>query len=82
MDSVDNNPASIDCDAETLQSVTEFYRQHGKVSGEKSTQSPTTTPESSLRRPTPTRKQPINLPTEEETRTLLAQKLIVLTNFQ
>jgi hypothetical protein len=45
-DSDDNNPASGDCDAETLQSVTELYRQQGKVSGEKSAQSPANTPKS------------------------------------
>jgi hypothetical protein len=45
-DSDDNNPACVDCDAETLQSEIELYRQQGKVSGEKSTQSPTITPKS------------------------------------
>jgi hypothetical protein len=30
-DSVDNNLASSNCDRETLQSMTELYRQHGKV---------------------------------------------------
>jgi hypothetical protein len=45
-DSDDNNPASGDCDVETLQSVTELYRQQGKVSGEKSAQSPANTPKS------------------------------------
>ena len=45
-DSVDNNHASAHCDAETLQSATELYIQHGKVSGEKSTQSLANTPKS------------------------------------
>jgi len=45
-DSVDNNPSSANYNAETLQSVTELYKQHGKVSDEKSTQSPTNTPKS------------------------------------
>jgi hypothetical protein len=45
-DSDDNNPASGDCDAETLQSATELYRQQGKVSSEKSAQSPANTPKS------------------------------------
>jgi hypothetical protein len=45
-DSDDNTPASGDCDVETLQSMTELYRQQGKVSGEKSVQSPTNTPKS------------------------------------
>ena len=44
MNSVDNNPTSVDCNEERLQSATELYRQHGKVSGEKSTQSPANTP--------------------------------------
>jgi hypothetical protein len=43
---VDNNPTSIDCNTEILQSATELYRQHGKVSSEKSTQSPVGTPKS------------------------------------
>jgi hypothetical protein len=45
-DSADNNPTYVDCDIETLQSMTELYTQHGKVSGEKSTQSLTNTPKS------------------------------------
>ena len=45
-DNVDNNSAYANCDAQTLQSVTELYRQHGKVSSEKRTQSPTNTPKS------------------------------------
>jgi hypothetical protein len=45
-DSVDNNPASTHCNAETLQSATELYIQHGKVSSEKSTQPPANTPKS------------------------------------
>jgi hypothetical protein len=43
---VNNNPTSINCDVERLQSATELYRQHEKVSDEKSTQSPTNTPKS------------------------------------
>jgi hypothetical protein len=43
---VDKNPTFANCDAETLQSATELYRQHGKVFGEKSTQSPANTPKS------------------------------------
>ena len=35
-DNVDNNPASTDCDVETLQSTTELYKQRGKGSSEKS----------------------------------------------
>ena len=46
MDSVDNNPASANCDAETLQSATELYRQQGKVSSEKRVHSPASTPKS------------------------------------
>jgi hypothetical protein len=49
-DSDDNTPASDDCDVETLQSATELYRQQGKVSGEKSVQSPTNTPKSTTSR--------------------------------
>jgi hypothetical protein len=45
-DSDDNNPASGNCDAETLQSVIELYKQQGKVSSEKSAQSPASTPKS------------------------------------
>jgi hypothetical protein len=45
-DNDDNNPASGDCDVETLQSATELYRQHGKVSSEKSAQSLANTPKS------------------------------------
>jgi hypothetical protein len=40
----DNNPASGDCDVETLQSMIELYRQQGKVSSEKSAQFPANTP--------------------------------------
>jgi hypothetical protein len=43
-DSDDNNSSSGDCDAETLQSETKLYIQHGKVTSEKSTQSPANTP--------------------------------------
>jgi hypothetical protein len=43
-DSDDKNPSSGDCDLETLQSKTELYRQQGKVSDEKSAQSPASTP--------------------------------------
>ena len=49
-DSDENNPASGDCDAETLQSATELYRQQGKVSSEKSAQSPASTPKSATSR--------------------------------
>jgi hypothetical protein len=45
-DNDDNNPAFGDCDVETLQSANELYRQHGKVSGEKSVQSLASTPKS------------------------------------
>jgi len=48
MNSDENNPASGDCDTETLQSVTELYRQQGKVFGEKSAQSPASTPKSTI----------------------------------
>jgi hypothetical protein len=47
---VNNNIAFANCDAERLQSATELYRQHGKVSSEKSTQSPTNTPKSTTSR--------------------------------
>jgi hypothetical protein len=43
-DSDDNNIASGYCDVETFQSTTKLYRQHGKVSDEKSAQSPASTP--------------------------------------
>jgi hypothetical protein len=43
-DNDDNNPTCADCDTKTLQSATELYRHQGKVSGEKSTQSPATPP--------------------------------------
>jgi hypothetical protein len=49
-DSVDNNPSFIDCNAETLQRATELYRQHGKVSSEKTTKSPANTPKSTTSR--------------------------------
>jgi hypothetical protein len=49
-DSEDNNPASGNCDAETLQSATELYRKQGKVSSEKSSQSPASTPKSTTSR--------------------------------
>jgi hypothetical protein len=42
-DSDDNNVVSGNCDEETFQSMTEFYRQQGKVSNEKSSQSPAST---------------------------------------
>jgi hypothetical protein len=48
-DSVDNNPASSHCDVETLKNVIELYRQHGKVSDEKSTEYPANTPKSTTR---------------------------------
>jgi hypothetical protein len=75
--SVDNNPTSVDCDPERLQSTTELYRQHGKVYGEKSTIPPPTLPRArhhgaSLRQSTPVRKKPRNIRMEEEIRTLLA----------
>jgi hypothetical protein len=44
--SVENNPTSVDCDAERLQSATKLYRQHGKVFVDKSTQCPVNTPKS------------------------------------
>jgi hypothetical protein len=49
-ESDDNNVASGNCDAETLQSMTELYRQQGKVSSEKSAHSPTSTPKSTTSR--------------------------------
>jgi hypothetical protein len=49
-DSDDNNTASGNCDAETLQSATELYRQQGKVSSEKSAQSPANTPKRTISR--------------------------------
>ena len=49
-DSDDNDPASDDCNVETLQSTTELYRQNEKVSSEKSTQSPASTPKSTTSR--------------------------------
>jgi hypothetical protein len=45
-DTDDNNPASGDCDVETLQSVNELSIQQGKVSSKKSAQSPANTPKS------------------------------------
>jgi hypothetical protein len=48
--SVENNLASVDCDAERLQSTIELYRQHGKVSSEKSTESPASTAKSTTSR--------------------------------
>jgi hypothetical protein len=45
-DSDDNTLAPDDGDVETLQSATEFYRKQGKGSGEKSVQSPASTPKS------------------------------------
>jgi hypothetical protein len=45
-DNDDNNPASGDCDIETLQSMTQLYRQQGKVSSEKSAQYHANTPKS------------------------------------
>jgi hypothetical protein len=45
-DNDENNPASGDCDIETLQRATELYIQQGKVSDDKSDQSPTSTPKS------------------------------------
>jgi hypothetical protein len=43
-DSDDIDPASSDCDVDTLQRTTELYKQQRKVSGEKSAQSPANTP--------------------------------------
>jgi hypothetical protein len=76
-DSDNNNPSSGDCNAETLQNETELYRQWGKVSGEKSVQSPSNTPKSTTSwsissMAHPVRKKPRNLRMEEEIRTLLA----------
>jgi hypothetical protein len=49
-DNVNNNLSSAHCNVETLQSAIELYRQHGKVSGEKSTQLPANTPKSTTPR--------------------------------
>jgi hypothetical protein len=43
---VDKNPSSVDYDVERLQRANKLYRQHGKVSGEKSTQSLANIPKS------------------------------------
>jgi len=43
-DSDDNTPCPDDGDIETLQSIAELYRQHGKGSDEKSVESPSVTP--------------------------------------